>query len=391
MLRRSGRARVSPGTGSSSRLLREAVWLVENGVASPETVDEIVRDGLARRWRYTGPFQTAALGGAATFERVANTPLAGAFARDVAARFAAAGSTSRRRRRGRCASGGIADWPPTCAPTRERRAGARIVSGPLPNVAPIRREPLAAEVARRLVDYLLVRRDRAGGRMPSERQLAEAFGVGRSAVREAIAALTLIGLIEVRHGDGTYLKRPDSPLLPQVVEWGLLLGEQRTIDLVEARQKIEVDIAGLAAQRRTDEDLADLARILGRMEWEAREARRRTRLRRRRRRVSPEARGDRAQLGAARRALQHPGAAAGLDRAGHRRRATGTSPMPSTCRSSRQCGRRMRARPRRRWMRICARRRGGLQATLDRASRDGRAERCGLSAKAAQLTLSILT
>jgi 3-hydroxybutyryl-CoA dehydrogenase len=53
-------------------LLREAVWLVENGVASPTTVDEVVRDGLARRWRYTGPFQTAALGGAATFERVAN-------------------------------------------------------------------------------------------------------------------------------------------------------------------------------------------------------------------------------------------------------------------------------------------------------------------------------
>ena len=52
-------------------LLREAVWLVEHGVASPRTVDEIVRDGLARRWRYTGPFQTAALGGADTFERVA--------------------------------------------------------------------------------------------------------------------------------------------------------------------------------------------------------------------------------------------------------------------------------------------------------------------------------
>lgn len=52
-------------------LLREAVWIVEHGVAVPETVDEIVRDGLARRWRYTGPFQTAALGGASTFERVA--------------------------------------------------------------------------------------------------------------------------------------------------------------------------------------------------------------------------------------------------------------------------------------------------------------------------------
>lgn len=52
-------------------LLREAVWIVENGVAAPEVVDEIVRDGLARRWRYTGPFATAALGGPATFTRIA--------------------------------------------------------------------------------------------------------------------------------------------------------------------------------------------------------------------------------------------------------------------------------------------------------------------------------
>ena len=145
------------------------------------------------------------------------------------------------------------------------------MSVPLPNIERIRREPMAAEVARRLVDYLLSGGVEPGSRMPSERQLAEAFGVGRSAVREAIAALSLIGLIEVRHGDGTYLKRPESSLLPQVVEWGLLLGEQRTVDLVEARQKIEADIASLAAHRRTEEDLADLRRLLGRMEWESRE------------------------------------------------------------------------------------------------------------------------
>lgn len=133
------------------------------------------------------------------------------------------------------------------------------------NVEPIRREPMAAEVARRLVDYLLSGGVEPGSRMPSERQLAEAFGVGRSAVREAIAALSLIGLIEVRHGDGTYLKRPDSALLPQVVEWGLLLGEQRTRDLVEARQKIETIIAGLAAQRRGDADLERMQSSLDRM------------------------------------------------------------------------------------------------------------------------------
>jgi 3-hydroxybutyryl-CoA dehydrogenase len=52
-------------------LLREAAWIVEQGVATAETVDEIVRDGLARRWRLTGPFETVALGGAETFRRIA--------------------------------------------------------------------------------------------------------------------------------------------------------------------------------------------------------------------------------------------------------------------------------------------------------------------------------
>ena len=136
----------------------------------------------------------------------------------------------------------------------------------LPNVEPIKREPLATEIARRLVDYLLSGGVEPGERMPSERQLAQAFGVGRGAMREALKALTLLGLVEVRHGDGTYLKKADSALLPQVIEWGLLLGEQRTLDLVEARQKIEVDIIGLAAALRDEADLAELRRLLARME-----------------------------------------------------------------------------------------------------------------------------
>ena len=136
----------------------------------------------------------------------------------------------------------------------------------LENVDPIKREPLATEIARRLVEYLLAGGAAPGERLPSERQLAEAFGVGRSAMREALKALTLIGLVETRHGDGNYLKKADSSLLPQVIEWGLLLGEKRTTDVVEARQKIEVVIAGLAAQRRSEADVEALRALLGRME-----------------------------------------------------------------------------------------------------------------------------
>jgi 3-hydroxybutyryl-CoA dehydrogenase len=52
-------------------VLREALWLVENGVATPEAIDEVMRDGLARRWRLTGPFETVSLGGAAVFDAIA--------------------------------------------------------------------------------------------------------------------------------------------------------------------------------------------------------------------------------------------------------------------------------------------------------------------------------
>jgi 3-hydroxybutyryl-CoA dehydrogenase len=52
-------------------LLREALWIVDNGVATPEAVDEVVRFGNARRWEYVGPFAAAALGGIGTWQRVA--------------------------------------------------------------------------------------------------------------------------------------------------------------------------------------------------------------------------------------------------------------------------------------------------------------------------------
>jgi 3-hydroxybutyryl-CoA dehydrogenase len=53
-------------------VLRECLWLVEEGAASPETLDEVMRDGLARRWRLTGPFETVGLGGAPVFDAIAD-------------------------------------------------------------------------------------------------------------------------------------------------------------------------------------------------------------------------------------------------------------------------------------------------------------------------------
>jgi len=56
-------------------VLREAVWLCEQGVATPETVDEVLTQGLARRWRHVGFFSAVALGGVATWEQAARNLL----------------------------------------------------------------------------------------------------------------------------------------------------------------------------------------------------------------------------------------------------------------------------------------------------------------------------
>lgn len=128
------------------------------------------------------------------------------------------------------------------------------------------REPISAEIARKLLEYLLSGALMPGDRLPSERELSRTFGVGRSAVRDALKPLSLLGIIDVRQGDGTYLRATESELLPKAVEWGLLLGEQSAVDLVEARRHIEVALATLAAQRRSEEDLSELRRLLREMQ-----------------------------------------------------------------------------------------------------------------------------
>jgi GntR family transcriptional regulator, transcriptional repressor for pyruvate dehydrogenase complex len=127
------------------------------------------------------------------------------------------------------------------------------------------RETPVAEITRKLLDYLLSGELEPGSKIPSERQLAEALAVGRSSVREAIKSLSLLGLLDVRQGDGTYLSRSGSDLLPRVIEWGLLLGEPRILDLVEARSEIEIVVAGMAAERASEDDVAEIRRHLDAM------------------------------------------------------------------------------------------------------------------------------
>jgi len=132
--------------------------------------------------------------------------------------------------------------------------------------APLGHSTPNGNVARLLLAHINSGELRPGHRLPSERQLAADLGVGRSAVREALAALDLLGIVVVRQGSGSYLNSEISDLLPQTIEWGLMLGQPRVLDLVEARQNLEMITAGLAARKATDADIEELHGRLAGME-----------------------------------------------------------------------------------------------------------------------------
>lgn len=126
-------------------------------------------------------------------------------------------------------------------------------------------EPVSNEIARAILDYILAGHVAAGGKLPSERQFSESFGIGRSTVREALKSLGLLGVVEFRHGGGTYVRGSDSVFLPRVIEWGLLLGDRDATDLVEARKFLEQATAHLAAERRSTEQLRGIKDALASM------------------------------------------------------------------------------------------------------------------------------
>ncbi|GAB2750368.1 FadR/GntR family transcriptional regulator [Salinifilum aidingensis] len=133
---------------------------------------------------------------------------------------------------------------------------------------PLARTRLYEQVVARLREHVTAAGLRAGDRLPSERELSDRFGVSRASVRQAIAALEVQGVVEVRHGGGTYLRR-DTVETEPVDE--LLDRQRRLPDVLDAREALETKLAELAAQRRSADDLVAIDAALGRMRTEIEE------------------------------------------------------------------------------------------------------------------------
>ena len=132
--------------------------------------------------------------------------------------------------------------------------------------APLRRVTrprLYEQVAQQILDWVRENDLEVGDRLPPERELAGRLGVSRATVSQALVAMEVVGVVTVRHGDGAVLM--DSTGTSKVVE-ALRRHAQRLPDVIEAREALETKLAGLAAVRRTDADLARIDAALALME-----------------------------------------------------------------------------------------------------------------------------
>ncbi|MDR7426682.1 MAG: FadR/GntR family transcriptional regulator [Armatimonadota bacterium] len=133
-----------------------------------------------------------------------------------------------------------------------------------PRFQPVRRTRVYEAVAAQIQAQIAEGRLRPGDRLPPERELAEAFGVSRDSVRDAIRVLELAGLVVPRQGEGTVVRELTLDSVVSPLASALLQRRDLLFDLLDARRIIEPALAYRAAQRASEEDIRAMAEILRR-------------------------------------------------------------------------------------------------------------------------------
>lgn len=129
-----------------------------------------------------------------------------------------------------------------------------------------RKVTVVESIVEQIVRQIQAGRLKPGDKLPSERQLIEMLGVGRSSIREALQGLAAIGVVESRAGQGSFISQNVHLLMPDIENPALPASLQREMrmKLVEARRMVEIDIVSFAALRATDENIAQLREIFER-------------------------------------------------------------------------------------------------------------------------------
>jgi GntR family transcriptional repressor for pyruvate dehydrogenase complex len=136
---------------------------------------------------------------------------------------------------------------------------------PWPQFAVVDRSTLPEAIASRLLDLIRAERLRPGDKLPAERELAAAMHVSRPVLREALRALAIMKVVEIRQGAGTYITALEPQQLVAHLDFVFSKDPVALAQVIETRRIVEVGNARLAAERMTADRLAQLEDLLERL------------------------------------------------------------------------------------------------------------------------------
>lgn len=129
----------------------------------------------------------------------------------------------------------------------------------------IKQKKLYEKVAETIYEMIRTGELKPGDKLDSVEQLAGNFQVGRSAVREALSALRAMGLVEIKQGEGTYIKGFSSEQIAFPLSTAILMNKSDVDSLLEVRKIIESGTAASAGKHRTEKDLQAMENALKEM------------------------------------------------------------------------------------------------------------------------------
>jgi len=129
---------------------------------------------------------------------------------------------------------------------------------------PIKKVSLTDSIIRQLISYIQTDL-KLGEKLPSERKLIDMLGVGRTSVRESLRALEMLGIVETRAGEGSYVNKNEGGYLRKQIELGVFSTQRSVNEIYEARRVIEVGMVPVVVKNISDEELIQCRAVLNKM------------------------------------------------------------------------------------------------------------------------------
>ena len=126
---------------------------------------------------------------------------------------------------------------------------------------PIQTPSIPQAIVQRIVQMIGDGTWKAADQLPPQRQLAQDLGVSMASLREALQTLQGVGVLELRHGQGTFVCHNPSQIVERCLNLALVLDRDMVEDFLDARRAVEGGLAYLAARRATEDQIAQLINL----------------------------------------------------------------------------------------------------------------------------------